>query len=126
MGYLMVISLIVQMAINWHTIWIAFLGLYIFAQLLTVTIISYDVWVGTSFKKRSEYLWFVLASLLEPVFYHPLNVFFSLRGYVKQILGTQMVWGNMTRKGVQGAQPTAAEGPVEETVEKEEKEQANA
>ena len=113
LGYFMVLSLIVQMAINWSTIWIAFLGLYVFTQLLTVTIISYDVWVGTSFKKRRDYLWFLLASLLEPVFYHPLNVFFSLRGYVKQMLGTQMVWGNMTRKGVQSAQPAASTSVAE-------------
>ena len=104
----MVLSLLVQWAINWNTIWIAFVGLYCFAQLLTVTIISYDVWVGTSFKRRRDYLWFILASLLEPLFYHPINVYFSLRGYVKQILGTQMVWGNMTRKGVQPAKKPAA------------------
>ena len=112
LGYFMVLSLLVQWAINWNTIWIAFLGLYVFAQLLTVTIISYDVWVGTSFKRRSDYFWFVLASLLEPLFYHPINVYFSLRGYVKQILGTQMVWGNMTRKGVQSAKKPAAPASV--------------
>ena len=39
--------------------------------------------------------------------YHPLNVFFSLKGYWKHIWGTQMVWGNMTRKGVQSAKPAA-------------------
>ena len=112
LGYLIIISLLVQWAINWNTVWIAFLGLYVFAQLLTVTIISYDVWVGTSFKRRTDYLWFVLASLLEPLFYHPINVCFSLRGYVKQILGTQMVWGNMTRKGVQSAKKPAAPASV--------------
>lgn len=100
-GYIMVIWLFLEMAINYNTIWIAFLGLYVFAQLLTSVIISYDVWVGTSFKRREDYLWFMLASLLEPFLYHPLNVFFSLRGYWKHLWGTQMVWGNMTRKGVQ-------------------------
>ena len=70
-----------------------------------MVIISYDNWVGTSFKKKTDYLWFVMASLLEPFLYHPLNTFFSLRGYWKHILGTQMVWGNMTRKGVQSAKP---------------------
>ena len=110
-GYIMVIWLFFQQAINYHTIWIAFLGLYCFAQLLTAVIVSYDLWVGTSFKRKRDYLWFALASLLEPLFYHPINVFFSLRGYVKQILGTQMVWGNMTRKGVQGAQPPKPSQP---------------
>lgn len=110
-GYVMVVWLFFQQAINYHTIWIAFLGLYCFAQLLTAVIVSYDLWVGTSFKRKRDYLWFALASMLEPLFYHPINVFFSLRGYVKQILGTQMVWGNMTRKGVQSAQPSQPSQP---------------
>ena len=106
-GYISVIWFFLRGAVNYHTIWIAFLGLYVFAQLLTMVIISYDVWVGTSFKKKRDYLWFVMASLLEPIFYHPLNTFFSLKGYWKHIWGTQMVWGNMTRKGVQSAKPAA-------------------
>ena len=113
-GYLMVIYLFIKGAINYSTIWIAFLGLYIFAQLLTMVIISYDNWVGTSFKRKRDYLWFVLASLLDPVIYHPINVFFSLRGYWKHIWGTQMVWGNMTRKGVQQRQPQANPQPQQQ------------
>ena len=50
-----------------------------------------------------------------------MNVFFSLRGYVKQILGTQMVWGNMTRKGVQGAGKAAASTSVAEAKAHKEK-----
>jgi len=104
-GYFTILWFALRGALNYHTIWIAYLGIYVFAQLLTVVIISYDTWVGTSFKRKKDYLWFVFASLLEPILYHPLNVFFSLRGYWKHIWGTQMVWGNMTRKGVQSAKP---------------------
>ena len=118
-GYITVIWFALRGAVNYHTIWIAFVGLYVFAQLLTMVIISYDTWVGTSFKRKKDYLWFVLASLLEPIFYHPMNTYFSLRGYWKHIWGTQMVWGNMTRKGVQSAKPTgprpAAPTPVQPT-----------
>ena len=104
-GYFTILWFALRGAVNYHTIWIAYLGVYVFAQLLTMVIISYDMWVGTSFKRKSDYLWFVMASLLEPILYHPLNVYFSLRGYWKHIWGTQMVWGNMTRKGVQPAKP---------------------
>ena len=104
-GYFTILWFALRGAVNYHTIWIAYLGVYVFAQLLTMVIISYDTWVGTSFKRKTDYLWFVLASLLEPILYHPLNVYFSLRGYWKHIWGTQMVWGNMTRKGVQSAKP---------------------
>ena len=59
----------------------------------------------------------MLASLLEPFMYHPLNVFYALRGNVKHLFGAQMVWGNMTRKGFQptpGAPAPAAEGEAVE------------
>ena len=104
-GYAVIISLFVSGAINYHTIWIVFLALFSFAQMLTMSIISFDIYVGNAFKKKSEYFRFFLASVLEPFLYHPLNVYFSLRGYLKQILGLRMVWGNMTRKGF--AQPQA-------------------
>ena len=119
-GYLMIILLILNGAVNYGTIWIAFLGLYCFAQMLTAVIVSFDLYVGTHFHRKRDYLWFALASMLEPFLYHPLNVFFSLRGYVKHIFGTQMVWGNMTRKGVKGANPTpAATTSVAEAAAKE-------
>jgi cellulose synthase/poly-beta-1,6-N-acetylglucosamine synthase-like glycosyltransferase len=123
LGYLTLLWFFLRGAVNYSTIWIAFGGLYVFAQLLTIVIISYDIWVGTSFKKKSDYLWFVLASLLEPVAYHPLNTFFSLKGYWKHIWGTQMVWGNMTRKGVQSAKPAAPKpvAPVAQPTNEEKK-----
>lgn len=108
MGYFMVLWLLLHGAVNYSTIWVAFVGLYAFAQLLTTVIVSYDLYVGTSFRRKRDYAWFALASLLEPFIYHPVNVWFSLRGYWKHIWGTQMVWGNMTRKGVQTKSSTPA------------------
>lgn len=99
-GYLMVLYLFLISAVNYHTIWVAFLGLYAFAQMLTTCVVSFDVYAGTPFPKRSNYILFFVASLLEPIIYHPLNVFFSLRGYVRHLTGRRMVWGNMTRRGV--------------------------
>ena len=118
-GYMMVLYLFLIQAVNYHTIWVVFVTLYSFAQLLTMFIISFDIYTGNAFKKKSEYVWFFVASMLEPFVYHPLNVFFAIRGYMKHILGRQMVWGNMTRRGVQPAQkaPTGAEAAPEVTAE---------
>ena len=87
-----------------------------------MSLISFEVYLGITFKNKLGYLWFFLASLLEPFLYHPLNVFFSLRGYLKHILGTQMVWGNMTRKGFApepGTVVAAAPDPEGEAVDNE-------
>ena len=124
-GYLMILWLFLIQAINYHTIWIVFLSLYCFAQFLSLTIISIDSFVAHGFKKQRDYLWLFLASLLEPFLYHPLNVFFSLRGYWKHIWGRRMVWGAMTRKGFQPAEASvtnggeAGEAAEEASVEKE-------
>jgi cellulose synthase/poly-beta-1,6-N-acetylglucosamine synthase-like glycosyltransferase len=109
-GYLMILWLFLIQAINYHTIWIVFLSLYSFAQFLSLTIISIDSFVAHGFKKQRDYLWLFLASLLEPFLYHPLNVFFSLRGYWKHIWGRRMVWGAMTRKGFQPAEASVTNG----------------
>ena len=116
-GYIMVLYLLIINAVNYHTIWVAFLGLYAFAQLLTMCVISFDIFSGTPFKRRSNYFWFFLASLLEPFIYHPLSVFFSLRGYFQHITGMRMVWGNMTRKGFSDEPKTTGEAAGDESGE---------
>ena len=78
-----------------------------------MTVITFDLYAGSPFPKRSNYLLFMAASLMEPFIYHPLNVFFSLRGYWRHITGRQMVWGTMTRKGVnQGNTPSGDTAPT--------------
>ena len=99
-GYTMVLYLFLINAVNYHTIWVAFLGLYAFAQMLTTCVVSFDMYAGTPFPKRSNYILIFLASMLEPIIYHPLSVFFSLRGYWRHITGRRMIWGTMTRRGV--------------------------
>ncbi|MBR5905998.1 MAG: glycosyltransferase [Bacteroidales bacterium] len=99
-GYTMVFYLFLINAVNYHTIWVAFLGLYAFAQMLTTCVVSFDMYAGTPFPKRSNYILIFLASMMEPIIYHPLSVFFSLRGYWRHITGRRMIWGTMTRRGV--------------------------
>lgn len=118
-GYLMILYLILSNTLNWGTMLLAFFSLYCFAQALALVVMSFDMRFKGSFEKKSNYFWFLMASLLEPIIYHPMLVFFSLRGYIKHITGTKMVWGAMTRKGV-----TQTEGqPVEQQQEQQAQEQ---
>jgi len=98
-GYCMIIYLFVTDAVNWNTIWIVFTTIFLFAQLMTILLISIENRVGGNFKKKSSYGWFLLASILEPFIYHPFLVFFNLRGYLNHIFRSRATWGNMTRKG---------------------------
>jgi hypothetical protein len=43
-------------------------------------------------------------AFLEPFIYHPLIMFFAIKGYFNFITGRKHVWGNMQRQGF-GMQP---------------------
>ena len=55
--------------------------------------------------KGFAYVRLIIAALLEPFIYHPLIVFFSLRGYMKFLTKQRIVWGEMTRQGFANKQP---------------------
>ena len=99
-GYFIIIYLFLINAVNYNTIWVAFVAIYSFALFLAMTVISFDIYAGTPYKKIRDYFLLFFAAMLEPIIYHPLSVFFSLRGYWRHITGRQMIWGTMTRRGV--------------------------
>ena len=103
-GYLFILYLMLSGSLNWETMFLIFFTLFAFAQVLTMLVINFDMKFKGSFEKKSNYLWFILASTLEPFIYHPVIVYFALRGYLKHITGKKMVWGAMTRKGVKTSQ----------------------
>ena len=103
-GYLFILYLILSGSLNWETMILIFFTLFAFAQVLTMMVINFDMKFKGSFEKKSNYFWFILASTLEPFIYHPVIVYFALRGYLKHITGKKMVWGAMTRKGVKTSQ----------------------
>ena len=46
-----------------------------------------------------EVLTLFLTAIIEPIIYHPLIVFFSMRGYLSFISSRELAWGTMTRQG---------------------------
>ena len=41
----------------------------------------------------------MLAALVEPFLYHPMLVFFSIKGYFNYLTGKKAVWHSIARKG---------------------------
>ena len=97
--------------VNWGTAWIIFLMMYIFCFQLSLVVIYYD-YLQTRMRGWS-YLRLVLAALLEPFFYHPFIMLFSLRGYLKFIMGKRIVWGEMQRKGFNNPNSGNAQGQAD-------------
>lgn len=99
LGMITLIYLIIIQGVNWETFWVMFGAIYLFNIMLSSFVVFYDFLAGGSYNKRSGYFKLLLASLCEPFVYHPMIVYFSLKGYWDYIRGTTAVWGEMTRTG---------------------------
>lgn len=96
-GFFVFIYLALTGGVNWNTAWIMFLMLFIFSFQMSFIIIYYD-YLQTRMRGFS-YIRLVIAALLEPIFYHPFLVLFSLKGYLKFYMNKGIEWGEMKRKG---------------------------
>ena len=99
-GAITFIYLFIIGGINWEAFWIILACIYTFSVMLSQFIVFYDYLLGGSYTNNSNYFKLIIAAILEPIFYHPLIVMCSLRGYFNYLIGTKTVWGDMQRQGV--------------------------
>ena len=62
-----------------------------------MTTLWYERLLERRFKNR-EYFRLILFCLVEPIIYHPLIVFFNIRGYIDYLTKSSFEWGTMTRQ----------------------------
>lgn len=98
-GFIVFLYLAFTGAVNWNTAWMIYLTIYTFCQFLSIVVITYDYYVGMLYKRGYEYLWIIIASILEPIFYHPIITFCSLRGYLSYLTNRDFKWKKMERTG---------------------------
>ena len=98
-GVLMMIYLAFTGGINWNTFFVMFGAIFLFSVMLSSFVVFYDYMQGSSYNKSSNYLKLLLAGALEPLFYHPLVVYSSIRGYYNYLTRKKAVWGDMNRQG---------------------------
>lgn len=101
-GILFFIYLVLVNKVNWDMAWIILLYSYTFAIFITTLVVIQDHIVFKHYKKISEVLRLILMGFLEPIIYHPLIVWFALKGYFNFYVGKELKWGAMTRKGASG------------------------
>jgi cellulose synthase/poly-beta-1,6-N-acetylglucosamine synthase-like glycosyltransferase len=97
-GYLVTIYLIIVGGINWDTAYLMLFFVYIFGISVSLTTLLYERLLEHRFTNR-EYLRLILFCLIEPFIYHPLIVFFNIRGYIDYLTKRNFEWGTMTRQG---------------------------
>lgn len=97
-GITMLIYLAFTGGVNWNTFWVLFATIYVFSMMLSQFVVFYDYLLGGSYTHSRSYWKLFLAALFEPILYHPIITFCSIRGYLNYILNTKANWGTMVRK----------------------------
>lgn len=98
-GILYYIYLIITGQINWEFAIILLQFVYSFSVLITIASVLWDEITGIKYSKKSEVFRLCLAAVAEPFVYHPLVLFFSLRGNWFFLTNKKLSWGVMTRIG---------------------------
>lgn len=98
-GILYYIYLIITGQIAWLYAIILLAFIYSFSVMITIMAILWDEVAGMKYTRKTEVLKLCLAAMAEPFVYHPLVLFFSLRGNWYFFTNRKLSWGVMTRIG---------------------------
>jgi hypothetical protein len=74
------------------------MAIYLFAVLNSCLALFAEEISFHKYIRKKDTLIVLLTALLEPIFYHPLNIYWSIRGNLDFLTGASG-WGEMTRKG---------------------------
>ncbi|MDO5608813.1 MAG: glycosyltransferase [Capnocytophaga sp.] len=100
LGLVMLIILAATGQINWKMAGIILLYSYLFAVMISVLVVVWDNITFKYYKSTMEVVRLISVSVLEPFVYHPMIVFFAVRGYFKFLTSKELAWGTMTRRGI--------------------------
>jgi cellulose synthase/poly-beta-1,6-N-acetylglucosamine synthase-like glycosyltransferase len=99
LGIIWFIVLIIKGDVNWPMAGYIFLYSYFFGIAVGNMVLLLDNFIQRQYHSFREVFSVWVIILLEPFIYHPLLVYFSLRGYYNFFTSKQMEWGTMTRQG---------------------------
>lgn len=72
---------------------------YLFYLLVTLLSVLWDESFYGHYAKRRELLHLVGKAMIEPIVYHPFNLYASIKGYWYFFTNKEQKWGNMQRQG---------------------------
>jgi hypothetical protein len=67
--------------------------------MISSIVIIWDQMTFKYYNTTREVLTLFLTAFIEPILYHPMIAFFSLKGYFSYITSRELAWGTMTRQG---------------------------
>lgn len=98
LGIIYVIMVIAIGSPNWPFFIILMGFTYLFAVVFSAWSIFFEELSFPRYRRNGDIVKLILISLIEPIVYHPLNVWFALKGNYHYLTGVKS-WGKMERKG---------------------------
>ncbi|MFD2598981.1 glycosyltransferase [Sphingobacterium corticis] len=98
-GIISYVYLIVTGSINWPFALILLSFVYLYAVMISTLALLWDQLTFRYYKTWGELMGLSLMAFIEPIVYHPLIVFYALKGYFNFATGRKHTWGNMKRQG---------------------------
>lgn len=104
-GYTYLGYLIYTHSVNWPYFGLLFVFAYLFGVSFSIYSILYEELTFHKYKKVTQLLRLFLIAFIEPVSYHYLSVFFSIKGNIAHLFGNKS-WGNMEHKSFKELEKT--------------------
>lgn len=99
--------------INWEFSLILISMVYFFSIALSTVAVLFEEMSYQQYTKGRDLVKLLLVAFLEPILYHPLTVYWAIKGNIHKFIGKKN-WGNMVRKGF--AQNTVTINTPEQTI----------
>ncbi|RYG22123.1 MAG: glycosyltransferase family 2 protein [Chitinophagaceae bacterium] len=93
------IFLIITGQINWEFAILLLIYVYTFSVMVTIFSVLLDEVTFKQYESKKEVLKLCGAAFLEPILYHPLVLFYALKGNFYFLTGKTLEWGQMQRQG---------------------------
>ncbi len=84
---------------NWPLFLVMLSFVYFFAITMSTYAILFDQIAYHRYKDKRMVIKLILTSWVEPVLYHPLTVYWAIRGNIDHFIKRKKTWGKMTREG---------------------------
>ncbi len=84
---------------NWPFFYVMLFFVYFFSITFSTYAILYDLLAFHRYKKKSQIIKLIITAWIEPLIFHPLVVFWALRGNFDYFIRRKKTWGNMPRVG---------------------------
>ena len=86
---------------NWPFFYVMLFFVYFFSITFSTYAILYDLLAFHRYKQKRQIIKLIITAWIEPIIFHPLVVFWALRGNFDYFIRRKKTWGNMPRAGFQ-------------------------